>query len=266
MAIATRKDQFQCQTNINTKEIYKSSRLLSNITGSQVQANKAIVGANAFAHEAGIHQDGMLKQKRTYEIMDAESIGLTKNNLVLGKHSGRHAFQDKLKELGYTLSTEDLNKAFERFKALADQKKEVTDPDLDAIVSDEVYHAPEIYQLDYVQAVSGNTTRPTACVQLKKENTTLEGTHTGAGPVDAAYKTIDALIGETVNLVDYTIHAVTGGTDALAEVTVRIKDKDRIFTGRGSSLDVLVASVKAYINGINRMLSFRDHKQEKPNG
>ncbi len=263
MAIRTRQDVFNCKTNIVTSEIMKTSRLVSNITGSFVQANKAIVGANAFAHEAGIHQDGMLKARRTYEIMDPEMVGLVETKLVLGKHSGRHAFSGKLKELGYELSPEDLNKAFERFKLLADQKKIVGDKDIESIVADEVYHAPEIYSLKYVQIVAGNTTRPTATVQLLKQGKMIEHSDMGAGPVDAIYKTIDELIGESVNLVDFSIHSVTGGTDALGEVTVRIQESDRIFTGRGADLDVLVASAKAYLAAVNKMLHSRSSKRVK---
>ncbi|MFC1752875.1 2-isopropylmalate synthase [Thermoproteota archaeon] len=257
MAIKTRADYFNCETAINTKEIMKTSRLVSHITGASVQANKAIVGANAFAHESGIHQDGILKQKRTYEIMDAEMIGLTENKMVLGKHSGRHAFADRLKDLGFDLPKDDLNKAFDRFKRLADKKKEVSDKDIESIVADEIYQAPEIFSLKYVQIVAGNTTRPTACVQLTQNNTLLEKAEIGAGPVDAIYKTIDAIIGETIDLVDFSIHSVTGGTDALGEVTVRIRDENRVFTGRGSSMDVLVASAKAYLSAVNKMFAFR---------
>lgn len=264
MAIKTRQDIVHCSTGIKTQEIMKASRLVSNITGSMVQANKAIVGANAFAHEAGIHQDGILKSRRTYEIMDAEMIGLVDTNLVLGKHSGRHAFATRLKDLGFELSKEDINKAFERFKTLADQKKEISDKDLESIVANEVYQAPEIYTLRYVQIVAGNTTRPTACVQLEKEGQLIEGAYSGAGPVDAIYQTIDALIEEPITLVDFVVHSVTGGTDALGEVTVRIQDQGRIFTGRGADLDVLVASTKAYIAAVNKLLFFRESKQIKP--
>jgi 2-isopropylmalate synthase len=265
MAIKTRQDIFNCETKIVTPEIMRSSRLVSNITGSMVQANKAVVGANAFAHESGIHQDGVLKQRRTYEIMDAEMVGLKAAELVLGKHSGRHAFGNKVKELGFELSPEDLNKAFERFKALADQKKEVSDKDIASIVADQVYTAPEIFHLEYVQVTAGNTTRPTACVQLSKEGTTLEATATGAGPVDAIYKAIDTVLKETINLVDFSVHSVSGGTDALGEVTVRIRYDDKIFMGRGSDLDVLTASSKAYVAAVNKMLAFRDINTIKAN-
>ena len=262
MALRTRRDFFNCDTNVKSQEILKASRLVSNITGSVVQANKAIVGANAFAHEAGIHQDGVLKQKRTYEIMDAETVGIVESNLVLGKHSGRHAFADKLNELGFKLDKEELQKAFDRFKALSDQKKELTDQDIISIVSNEVYHAPEIYKLKYVQIVAGNTTRPLACIQLTKEGVLLEDSCVGAGPVDAIYKTIEKIIGEPITLVDFLIHSVTGGTDALGEVTVRIRDKTSVFMGRGASLDVLVASAQAYLGAVNRMLAYRKNREE----
>jgi len=264
MAIHTRPEIYHATTGVQSKEIMKASRMVQNITGSFVQANKAIVGANAFAHEAGIHQDGVLKAKRTYEIMDADAIGLSDGKLVLGKHSGRHAFSQKMKELGFDLTPEAINKAFERFKAIADSKKEVSDKELESIVADEVYQAPEIFKLKYVQIVAGNTTRPIACVQLMYEDEVLEGSQTGAGPVDAIFQTIDHIIREKINLVDFSIHSVTGGTDALGEVTVRIQDGGNTFTGRGSELDVLVASTKAYIHAINKMLADRGEHRIKP--
>ncbi len=257
MAIKTREDLFHAKTNIKTEEILKTSRLVANITGSLVQANKAIVGANAFSHEAGIHQDGVLKERTTYEIMDATTIGLKENILVLGKHSGRHAFIKKLHELGYKLSKEDTEKAFERFKILADKKKIVADQDIETIVADEIYQAPEIYKLKYVQIVSGNTTRPTATVQLIKNKKIIEGSALGSGPIDAIYQTINKLINEKIKLMDFIIHSVTGGTDALGEVTVRINDKNKVYTGRGADMDVLVASAKAYVSAINKMLEMK---------
>ena len=263
MAIKTRKDFYNVKTDINTVEIMKTSKMVSSITGSSVQPNKAIVGANAFAHEAGIHQDGVLKMKETYEIMEASDIGLKDTHLVLGKHSGRHAFVDNLKELGYTLEKEQLEKAFERFKALADKKKEVLEEDLESIVTNEIYQPKEVYALEHVQIIGGNKVRPTATVQLKVEDKIIEGAEIGAGPVDAIYKTIDSLIGETIDLKDYIVHAVTGGTDALGEVTVRIKDGSRIFTGRGASIDVLVSSAKAYIMAVNKLLNYRKRKEQQ---
>jgi 2-isopropylmalate synthase len=257
MAITVRKDQYNCHTNITTTEIMKASRLVTAITGSEVQANKAIVGANAFAHEAGIHQDGILKQRETYEIMDATRIGLTQNQLVLGKHSGRHAFSDKLIELGYTLKGDELNKAFERFKSVSDQKKEVLDDDLHAIISDELYTAPEIYTLLSLDVHSHSNSKPSATLVIEKEGQTITKTATGVGAVNAIYATIDAIIGEPVHLVDYIVHSVTGGTDALGKVTVRIRDGEKIFKGNGSALDVLMASTKAYLEAVNKMIYFR---------
>ncbi len=257
MALKVREDQYQCHTTINTKEIMAASRLVTSVTGSEVQANKAIVGANAFAHEAGIHQDGVLKQRETYEIMDATMVGLSKNKLVLGKHSGRHAFSDQLNTLGYHLSGDDLNKAFDRFKSVADQKKEVLDDDLHAIVSDEIYTAPEIYKLISFSVHSQSTGQPNATLVLENDGETMTHTSEGVGAVNAIYATIDAMIGEPVNLVDYIVHSVTGGTDALGKVTVRIRDGERIFKGNGSALDVLMASAKAYLEAVNKMLYFR---------
>jgi 2-isopropylmalate synthase len=228
-----------------------------------VQPNKAIVGANAFAHEAGIHQDGVLKMRETYEIMDAEMIGLSDNKLVLGKHSGRHAFGDRLKTLGYELSKEASDKAFEQFKALADKKKEIHDEDLHAIVSDEAHHAHDIYTLKSVSIVSGTDVEPSAKVSLGVDGKMISGEQHGTGPVDALYKTISTMVGVEFQLVDYIIQAVTGGTDALGEVTVRIQDGDSVFTGRGSHTDVMVASAKAYVMAINKMLYRRTHAQEK---
>lgn len=261
MAIKTRPDQLRATTMIVTKELTKTSRLIANITGSTVQANKAIVGANAFAHEAGIHQDGVLKMRQTYEIMKMEDVGATVENLVIGKHSGRHAFTQKLQALGHQLSPDDIQKAFNRFKDLADRKKVISDKDIASIVANEIYQSTtgesEGFQLRYVQIVAGNTTRPTATVQLIHHGNQLEGSHTGEGPVDAIYRTIDALIGEPITLVDFVIHAVTGGTDALGEVTVRIADENTIFVGRGSDTDVLVAAATAYIVAINKMMAYR---------
>lgn len=263
MALRVREPFYKATTQIVTQEIMKTSRLVSAVTGSGVQPNKAVVGANAFAHEAGIHQDGILKARQTYEIMDAEMIGLKDTNLVLGKHSGRHAFSQKLKELGYELDKEALNKAFDRFKLLADKKKEVSDKDLSAILADETHHVHEVFSLEYVQVTAGNTTRSTACVRVLHEGEILEGASTGAGPVDAIFQTIEKIVGESISLVDFAVHAVTGGTDALGEVTVRVKDDDRVFTGRGAALDVLVASAKAYLQAINKMLIARDQYRIK---
>jgi len=253
MCIRTRKDLFDEETNIKTEEIYKTSRLLSSLTGVPVQPNKAIVGANAFAHEAGIHQDGVLKEKLTYEIMTPESVGLTQR-LVLGKHSGRHAIRRRLSELGYELSAEDLNRAFMRFKALADKKKEVFDDDLIALVEDEVSAAPETFVLEYLQFTSGTGIIPTAMVRLRKEGRVYQESGWGDGPVDAAYRAIDAITGIPGRLKEYSIRAVTGGKDALGEVMVTIEANGRTVVGRGTSTDVIEASVRAYINAINKVI------------
>ncbi len=258
MSIRTRRDLLDKETNIKTDEIYKTSRLLTSLTGIPVQPNKAIVGANAFAHEAGIHQDGVLKEKLTYEIMTPESVGLAQK-LVLGKHSGRHAIRKRLSELGFELSDPDLNKAFVRFKALADKKKEVFDDDLVALVEDEVSTVPETYFLDYLQFTSGTATIPTAMVRLRKEEKVYQESGWGDGPVDAAYRAIDDITGITGKLKEYSIRAVTGGKDALGEVIVTLEADGCTVIGRGSSTDVIEASVRAYVNAINKVI----HKRKR---
>lgn len=261
MGLKTRKDFYQCETKINTKEIYKTSRLVSNLTGLLVQPNKAIVGGNAFAHEAGIHQAGILRAKETYEIMKPEDIGLTESRLVLGKHSGRHAFAEKLKEMGYDLSEENLEKAFKHFKELADKKKEISERDLETIVAEEVYVVPETYSIDFVEVSSGTHQKPTAKIRLLYKGKPIEVTETGAGPVDAVYRAIDKITKTPTSLVDYSIQAITGGTDALGEVTVRIKEKEQIYIGHGASTDIILASAKAYLAAINRLLYARTTAQ-----
>ncbi|MEE8638497.1 MAG: 2-isopropylmalate synthase [Candidatus Margulisiibacteriota bacterium] len=254
MALATRKDFFGCETNINTKEIYKASRLVSNLTGMLVQPNKAIVGANAFAHEAGIHQHGVLRARETYEIMKPQDIGLTESKIVMGKHSGRHALQKKLKDMGYELDKDSLEKAYQRFLEVADKKKEVSERDLEIIVAEEVYVVPEDYKIEKIDIKSGTHIKPEAKVELAYKGKIIEKTTQGAGPVDAVYKAIDQLTKVKASLVDYSIQAITGGTDALGEVTVRIKDKNRIYVGHGADTDILIASAKAYLAAINRLI------------
>jgi 2-isopropylmalate synthase len=258
MALATRADYFGLETNINTQEIYKSSRMVSDMTGIIVQPNKAIVGVNAFAHEAGIHQHGVMCERSTYEIMDARDIGLNESQLVLGKHSGRHAFEKKLNEMGYALDKDDLNKAFIRFKDLADKKKEVSDRDIESIIADEVYTVPETFTLDYMHVSSGTTTIPEAAIRIIRDGVEIIDTAVGVGSVDAVYKTIDKTIDNIVDfqhkLIDYSVKSVTGGTDALGEVMVRLgNNQGRIFTGRGSSTDIIEASAKAYIQALNKL-------------
>ncbi len=264
MILKTRNDIFKgFTTGINTKEIYRSSRLVSQITGIMVQPNKAIVGANAFAHESGIHQDGFLKERTTYEIMLPESIGLTESKLVLGKHSGRHAFKDKLEAMGFTLSEEDLNKAFERFKDLADKKKALYDEDIQAIISDEIANVPETYQLEYMSVSSGTKTVPTATVRLKKGDEVFEDAACGDGPVDAVCKTIDRITGIKGKLSNYSLRAVTSGKDAVGEVFVRVDSEGQTVSGRGASTDIIEASAKAYLNAINHLLFMKGKKQPR---
>ncbi len=254
MSIKTRRDFYDCETAINTKEIYKTSRLVSNLTGLIVQPNKAVVGANAFAHEAGIHQAGILRAKETYEIMNPEDIGLTESRLVLGKHSGRHAFTEKLKDMGYEITGEALEKAFVKFKELADKKKEISDRDLETIIAEEVYTVPETYKLEYIDVKSGTHIKPKALVKLWFQGKLLESEEEGAGPVDAVYKAIDKITRTGTRLVDYSLQAITGGTDALGEVTVRIRETDRVYIGHGASTDIIIASAKAYLAAVNRLL------------
>ena len=256
MAVNTRKDYFNKFThNIDTTQIYRTSRLVSSLTGVNVQPNKAIVGANAFAHESGIHQHGLLAEKTTYEIMTPESIGLSKNRMVLGKLSGRHAFEDRLKDMGYSLSPEEIQTAFEKFKELADKKKVVLDKDIEALVQEKVYEVPEIFELDSFQISSGNKTVATAMVSLKRNDSILTEAATGDGPVDAAFNAMERAVGFSLTLEDYSLKAVTEGKDALGEVTTRVSKDAKMFVGRGVSTDIIEASVKAYLNAINRAIS-----------
>jgi 2-isopropylmalate synthase len=244
-------------TNIDTKHIYKTSRLVSNLTGMMVQPNKAIVGANAFAHESGIHQDGVLKNKLTYEIMDAESIGLTDNQIVLGKHSGRNAFRTRLKELGYEISEIDLNRAFVRFKEVADKKKEISDWDIEAIVSDEIRQPPELFRLELVQVSCGDRSSPTATVTLRTpEGQELTDAAIGTGPVDAVYKAINRVVNIPNELIEFSVQSVTAGIDAIGEVTIRLRHDNKVYSGRAANTDVIVASARAYIKALNRLYSY----------
>ncbi|WNZ46370.1 2-isopropylmalate synthase [Leptolyngbya boryana CZ1] len=241
-------------TGIHTQEIYKTSRLVSSLTGMLVQPNKAIVGANAFAHESGIHQDGMLKNRQTYEIMDAKTIGLNDTLLILGKHSGRNAFRSRLGELGFELTDQELNKAFVRFKELADKKKEVTDRDLESIVNDEVQHVPELFRLELVQVSCGDSACPTATVRLiTPDGDELTDAATGTGPVDAVYKAINRVVNVPNQLIEFSVQSVTAGIDAIGEVTIRLKYGDRVFSGRAANTDIIVASAQAYVNALNRL-------------
>lgn len=241
-------------TRIDTRQIYKTSRLVSNLTGMLVQPNKAIVGANAFAHESGIHQDGVLKHKLTYEIIDAQSIGLNDNQIVLGKLSGRNAFRARLKELGFELADQELNRAFLRFKDMADKKKDITDWDLEAIVNDETQQAPELFRLERVQVSCGDHARPTATITVRTpDGEELTDAAIGTGPVDAVYKAINRVVDIPNQLIEFSVQSVTEGIDALGEVTIRLRHQDRIFSGHAANTDIIVASALAYVNALNRL-------------
>jgi 2-isopropylmalate synthase len=254
MAIKTRKDYFQADTRIDTTQIMRSSNLLTRITGIKVQPNKAIVGANAFSHESGIHQHGVLKNKQTYEIMTPESVGLDKNKLVLGKHSGRHAFRDKLQQLGYKLTNEELDEAFKKFKDLADKKKDVYDKDIEALVSRQRIDVPKTYELHNYVINTGNVITPTATVSIKKDKVIREEVATGDGPIYASFKAIEKILGRDYELDDFSINSITEGEDALGDVMVRLNDNGEKFVGRGMSTDIIEASITAYINAINKMI------------
>jgi len=257
MNLRTRRDYYDMDCNIDAKQIYRASKLISTLTGVRVQPNKAIVGENAFAHESGIHQHGMLANKQTYEIMTPESIGLSENKMILGKHSGRHAFDERIKTLGYILSSEEINKAFQQFKELADKKKTVSDRDIEALIEQKDMNIPEIYSLKRFFINSGNTITSIASIQLidNNDNKEIEDVSTGDGPVDAAFKAIEKLVGISFVLDTYDLRAVTEGKDAQGEVIVKLKKDDKLYTGRGISTDVIEASIKAYLNAINKLLN-----------
>ncbi len=255
MAIRTRSDTYDLMTNIDTTKIVRTSRLVSDHTGFSVQPNKAIVGKNAFRHASGIHQDGLLKDRSTYEIMNPQEIGLS-TSLVLGKLSGRHAFRQRLEELGFRLDDKELLHAFERFQKVAEKKKEINDHDLMSLVADELRTIAEDYRLDHVQVSCGSDETPTATVRIiGPTGDVLEEVATGTGPVDACFKAVDRIIGEEVALEEYAVNSVTQGIDALGEVMVRIERDGMTYVGRGSSTDIIVSSAKAYVNAYNRLLA-----------
>lgn len=259
MALRTRSDQYGYQTGIKTEELYRTSRLLQSITGVSVQPNKAIVGANAFAHESGIHQDGVLKDRQTYEIMRPEDVGVPQSSLVLGKHSGRAALKDRLKTLGYEVQSPELDRLFARFKEVADRKKTVTDYDLEALVSDESQHSQaEAVRLLSFQVFTGSNAMPTGTVQvIDGEGAIHQEAASGDGPVAALYGAVDRAINFDGHLVNYHLKAVTDGEDALGEVTVKVRFGDRIAVGRGASTDVIDASIRAYVAAVNKLLTGR---------
>ncbi|MBW1675998.1 MAG: 2-isopropylmalate synthase [Deltaproteobacteria bacterium] len=253
MALHTRRNFLPYYTEVDTREIYPSSRLLAMISGIPVQPNKAIVGANAFAHEAGIHQDGVLKNKTTYEIIEPATVGLETNRLIMGKHSGRHAFSDRLRKLGYELSEGDIDRLFTKFKDLADKRKEIVDEDLEVLVAEEVLRVPDTYKLKYLNVISGTATVPTATVQLEIQGKEKQKAGFGIGPIDATYNTIAKMTGTKSKLLRFSIDSLTGGTDAQGGVTVRLEENGVQTLGKGNDPDIIVASAKAFINGLNRL-------------
>jgi 2-isopropylmalate synthase len=259
MSLMTRHNSLGLTTSIDTRHIHPISRLVSMITGIIVQPNKAIVGANAFAHEAGIHQDGVLKNPMTYEIMKPETVGLSTNKLVLGKHSGRHALRERLKSMGYDLSDEEINLVFSRFKDLADKKKHVVDEDLEVIVTEGILRTAEIFKLDYLHVTAGTTVLPMASVKLDINGRAVQGAGYGNGPIDAAFNAIGKLTGTESELLRFSVSALTGGTDAQGEVTVRLRENGLLALGRGADPDIITASAKAYVNGLNRLEYLKTH-------
>jgi 2-isopropylmalate synthase len=261
MAIKTRSDEFSgLYTDIVTKEIYATSRLVASITGIEPQPNKAIVGKNAFAHESGIHQDGMLKCAQTYEIIKAEDIGAEKNALVLGKHSGRHAFKDKLVNLGFDLNDEEINEAFGKFKLLCDKKKEIFDDDIRALVSDEIIKIPEIYTIATLSTSSCNSGHASAAISIKFNGDIISDAALGNGTADAIFKVIDRISNVAGELKDYKVSAVSQGKDALAKVTVKVAfgSGEPPFIGHGLDIDTMMASAKAYVSALNSYLSMKN--------
>ncbi|HWQ76800.1 MAG TPA: 2-isopropylmalate synthase [Syntrophomonas sp.] len=264
MALYTKHSFYQKELKIKYDEIYRTSRLVSTLTGMPVQPNKAIVGNNAFSHEAGIHQDGVLKERSTYEIMSPELVGVFKSNLVLGKHSGRHAFKARLEELGYILSDEELQKAFVKFKDLADKKKEISNEDIEALVTDQGRAIPERFSLAYLHISSGTNIIPTATVKLRIDDMPFESAATGSGPMEAACHAVDKITDIYGKLLEYKLNAVTGGKDALGEVLSKVEIEDKIYNGRGLSTDIIEASVKSYINAINKYYYEKQLEDNQP--
>ncbi|MFC2045767.1 2-isopropylmalate synthase, partial [Chloroflexota bacterium] len=258
MAIETRQDFYNLETNIDTTQIYKTSRLVSELTGFPVQPNKAIVGSNAFRHSSGLHIDGVIKMPTTFEIMDPKKVGIPSSSLVLGKTSGRHAFKERLAELGYSFEEEEFNRAFAAFKDLADKKKEVTDKDIESLVAEELRTVSEQYHLDRIQVTCGDRGIPTAAVSLTDpDGNVAADAALGTGPVDAVYKAINRIIGVTNTLTEFSVNSITEGIDAVGEVLIRIESDGIAYIGRGADTDIIVASAKAYMNALNRLLAVK---------
>jgi 2-isopropylmalate synthase len=262
MILRTRKAIMPADTGVAAEKIYPTSKLISSITGVSVQPNKAIVGANAFAHESGIHQDGLLKAKLTYEIMKPESVGISKSSLVLGKHSGRHAFRDRIEEMGYSLSERQLLTAFKRFKTLSDVKKYVYDEDIEMIILDEIYKVPEKYKLLYLNVTCGTSIIPTATVKLEIDGVQVQEVSVGDGPVDATYKTLRKLSKTKSKLLQFSVSSITKDMDAQGEVFVKLEDRDLSVIGKGTDTDIVLASAKAYVNALNRLEYIKGRKGE----
>jgi len=264
MALKTRSDFFHLTTNIDTTQIYKTSRLVSELTGFAVQPNKAIIGANAFRHQSGIHQDGVIKKAITYEIMDPRSVGIPASSLVLGKLSGRHAFGERLAELGYILDEESFKHTFRAFKELADKKREVTDRDIESLIAEELRTVSEVYHLDHVEVSCGNHNIPTATVRLiGPDGRAVADADLGTGPVDAVYKAINRIVKVPNKLTEFTVKSVTEGIDAIGEVLIRIESDGVTYTGRGAAMDIIVASAKAYMNALNRLLAAKKARKNR---
>lgn len=264
MAIKTRPDFFRFATGVETKEIYKTSRLVSHYTGLTVQANKAIVGSNAFAHSSGIHQDGILKERTTFEIMRPENVGISESKIILTSRSGRHALNHKLKQLGYYLKDKELEKVYQRFKELADKKKEVFEEDILAIMEEEAAVVPETFRLESFNIITGSKTIPTATVRLQKGGKIFQEAAFGDGPVDACYKAIDKITGLKSRLIDYSLRSVSSGKDALGEATVKVEYKKQLIFGRGRSTDIIEASAKAYLDVLNKIVASPKKKKLIP--
>jgi 2-isopropylmalate synthase len=264
MAIHTRQDFLKVATNIDTTRIYPTSRLVSTVTGLNIQRNKAVVGENAFAHEAGIHQHGMMAHSKTYEIMDPQDIGIPASRLVLGKHSGRHALKQRIEAMGYSLSDEQIDRAFDRFKELADKKKEVFDEDIEGLIGEEAERVAETWVLGGVQTTAGSKTVPTATVTLLREGRSFTDAAIGDGPVDAVYEAIGRITGIKLKLTDYSLRALTGGKEAQGEVTVEVQHEARLFRARGVSTDIVEASARAYLAAVNRVALWSNGAEQKP--
>lgn len=253
MAMDVRQDFYQLSTNIHKEQIYPSARLLSLIIGQPIPPYKSIIGVNAFAHESGIHQDGVLKNRQTYEIMTPESVGRQEEDMVLGKHSGRAAMTKRLQDLGYHLDEQQTDIVFTAMKKLADRKKEIFVEDLEAMVLDEIFRIPDKYRLEYLSAISGNMSIPNAVIKMYVDGEERTISDFGTGPIDAVFNTIAKVVGRHPKLIRYAVNAITGGTDAQGEVTVKLEENGKTSVGRASDADIIVASAKAYLNALNRL-------------